>query len=116
MPTSTDPRPVARRNPPWWLVALVQIAGCAAASVCFLIAVLTLPELGFFGVPNDPETRAGGLLAAIGTGAGLVSGPLVVGLVRRDRRWLGWSCAVAATVTALLVVVSTWRGHAGWAA
>jgi len=103
-----------RRRPPWWAVAIVQLLGAWGAAFCLVVAVFTVPAHGLFGVENDVGTRTGGALATLGFGLGLASGPLLVGLVRRDRRWLAWSLGGAALVALVLLSVLTADGHGGF--
>ena len=104
-PRTHDPRPTrARRIPPWWAILLVQAAGLWFAGTCLAFAFFSIPEYGLFGVANDPGTRRAGGLAALAVGPALLSGPLFVGLVRRDRRWLVPTAWIAGIVSLLLLV------------
>jgi hypothetical protein len=82
---------------------LVQALGLWGAAFCFFVAFLSLPELGLFGVENDAGTRRGGALAALGFGPCLLAGPLLVGVVRRDPRWLQPAGLVAGGFSLLLL-------------
>ena len=106
----TEVRPTDRtaetpwwRRPPWWLTLLVQAAGVWAAGFCFIIAFLSLPDTGLFGVTNDDATRTGGALAALAFGPCLLAGPLLIGAVRRDPRWLQPAALVAGGASLLLL-------------
>lgn len=104
-PATREPRPAPpRRIPPWWAVLLVQAAGLWVAVSCLLVAFLMLPEYGLFGEANDPGTRLGGALAALAVGPALLSGPLFIGLIRRDRRWLVPTAWIAGIIGLALVL------------
>lgn len=64
------------------------------AATAGIYSVLTLRPTGLFGVTNDAGTRWSGFAAAVGAAICLLAGPLFVGLVRKDRRWLAGSAAV----------------------
>lgn len=111
MQTTSDARPAphrpTRRGPRWWWIVLVQACGTWAGAVLAFVAFVSLPEYGFFGVPNDDGTRAMGALAAVGSLVCVLSGPILVGLVRRDRTWLRGVAWVVGGLALLLLPVLT---------
>jgi hypothetical protein len=92
------------RTPAWWATLLVQAAGVYSAYFCLIVAAFTLPADGLWGDPNDAGTRAIGALAALAAGPAFLAGPLFVGMVREDRRWLIPAGVVAAVLSAGLAL------------
>lgn len=82
---------------------LIQAAGLYIAVVAFIVTALSLPRYGLFSIENDLETRLVGVVASFVTGVGVASGALLVGVVRRDRRWTTAGLSVAGGIGLLLV-------------
>ena len=110
-------RPVRHRSrrPAPWLVCGVQLLGLGVAALGYVIAAFTAPAVGMWGVHPSLATRLLGAVACFAAGLGAVAGPLLVGLARRDRRWIGGSTGVAAVVGLALLALLVAGGHAGLA-
>lgn len=95
--------PTARRYPRWWGVVLIRLFGLGVAFSGFFAAALLLPRYGLFAVENTPGERLTGFAGAVACGLGLASGPLLIGVVRDDRRWLRASAGIVAATVVVLV-------------
>ena len=81
----------------------VQLAGLAAAFVCFWIALFALPAQGLFGQPNPLETRLAGALASVGAGLGAGAGCWAVYHLRKSWLALGGGLALMGVVAVVAV-------------
>lgn len=98
MPAPTAGWPPPKPTPRPWAAVAINVVGVAVAFPLAFVALMALPELGFFAAPNPWNVRAIGAAAAAAIGPAVAAGPLWWGWVRQDQAWLTAGAAIAVIV------------------